>query len=142
MPELVLHFLVDNVRNASVVSGAQTGLEVTHKLNLGNQLVVEVSFVLVDAVQLNQFVIQLLNQLSVVIIQGRYIQVPVVSNTHFHRPFGSGVINVYLVSRPRFRFLIRLLKLAFIWGILMARDQVQIIRIVLVPMWHALRYFN
>ena len=109
MPELVLHFLVDNICNASVVSSAQTALQVTHKLNLSNQLVVEVSFILVDAVQLKEFVIQLLNQLSVAIIQGRYIHVPVISNTHFHRAFGSGVINVYFVSGLSFCFLIRLL---------------------------------
>ena len=48
--ELLLHFLVDDVGDVSIVSCTQAGLEVTNKLNLGDELIVEIAFFLVDAV--------------------------------------------------------------------------------------------
>ena len=50
LPQLLVHVLVDDICHVAIFSSPQTCLEVSHKLYCLDQLVIQVSLVLVDAV--------------------------------------------------------------------------------------------
>ena len=54
--ECLLHLLIHDVFEMAVVTGSKLSLEVSHKLNLGNESVVEVSILLIELIKFNQLV--------------------------------------------------------------------------------------
>jgi hypothetical protein len=83
--ELLLHFSVQDVSHMPVVAGSKLRLEVSNKLDLGDEFITHLPLFLIEPVKFNQFMRELLKDFSCLHLYLSLIFVHFVAKALLHR---------------------------------------------------------
>ena len=87
LPVLLFHVLVNHVGDVSVVSCSHRRLKISNEFQLGHQPVIQISFILINPIQLNKPLVKLLNNFGILLVEITDIICKALFNPLLHQIF-------------------------------------------------------